>query len=204
VAHEIGIYGLLGATDQPDGEERVALTLAGERAPPALAVLQSKDRTTNLGAYWVLRRGGFEAGLEAMGGLLGRRRPTVGTSTGPARREHLYQRFLGVQVTAAYARGPHTLAIRYDRFDANAGGARYTSYDPYRETSPGVSRGADFTPAFTEISTSYGYAFDPLRPGNAKLQLTFVHRSRNFLLPAPGEAGSQGGDSLVALFQVAF
>lgn len=202
--HEVGLYGLLGETDQPDGRERVPLVLAGDRAPGPPAILENRDRTANLGAYWVIRRGGFEAASEVIGGLLGRRRPTLGTATGPARREHLDQRFLALQATAAYAHGSHRVALRYDRFDANAGHDHYMAHDPYTGPAEGGRQGADFTPAFKELSASYAYAFDALRPAAAKLQVTYVRRSRNFLLPPPGETGSRGGDSLVALFQVAF
>jgi hypothetical protein len=182
----------------------VAAALAGENAPTAAAVRDAADRTRQLGAFYALVQGPLRLELEALGGLLGRRNPTLAASPGPARREHLDQRFLGFAATAASSAGRHTVAVRWDRLIDNWGRRFHTSFDPYRQSAPGVPREADFTPTFTELSLGWSFALDAEKPNTAKLQATYVHRSQGFLLPPPGEIGRRGGDSLVLLFQAEF
>jgi len=200
--HSAGIYGLLGATDRAG--DAVALILAGEDAPSARAVREAADRTRQLGAYCAFEHGPLRLELEALGGSLGRRHATLGAAAGPARREHLDQRLLGLAASGAWTAGRHTLAARFDRLDFNWGDRFYTSFDPYRQSAPDVAREGDFTPVFTEASLGWSFALDRDQPDAAKLQATYVRRSRNILRPPPGEAGARGGDSLVLVFQASF
>jgi hypothetical protein len=46
-----------------------------------------------------------------------------------------------------------------------------------------------------------------LKPGKysqGQVNLNYVHRSKNLLLPKAGQAGEQGGDTPVAVFEIGF
>lgn len=198
---QFGAYTLQGRTNlnDKDSSPLVARTFSGPGAPASAQVLANKDKTTNLGAYFVFQKEGWHLGAEVVSGLLGRRNPSlVNGAPAPALREHLDQRFAGVVLTGAWTTGRHTFAARLDRMDYNAGRQWTTATDPYRVSS------ADYTPAYTEVTAGYRLTLKPESPKAANLKLNWIHRSRNFLAPAPGQIGEQGGDSLVAAFQVAF
>lgn len=200
--HHLGAYGLRGSTDQP--HDRVALDLDGAGAPASHDVLRARDATSQAGAFYLIERDGFGAVLEALTGRLGRRFPSLGTSPGPARREHIDQRLLGLQATLHYSRGAHSMAARYDRLDYNAGRRWHTVHDPYRESAPGTPREADFAPVFTELSLGYTFAFDPAQPASANIKLSYVRRLGHFLIPPAGRAAPRNPASLVAAVQVSF
>jgi Phosphate-selective porin O and P len=199
--HRFGAYGLLGHSYLADSP--VALTLAGA-APSPHDVLAHDDLTWHVGAFYVLEGTRWFASAEFLSGELGRRFPTLGVAAGPALREHLSQHIAGLVLTAAHTRGRHTLSARYDVADYNAGDRWYTEYDPYRESGPGVSQGADYTPRFTEVTLGYTFAWRAREPRLANVKLNYVARSKNFLRPREGETGAQGGDSLVLALQASF
>lgn len=212
-AHTFGAYGLRGGTDQKDGSTLVPKVFPGPLAPPSRTILQQGDRTTNLGAFWVFDDHAWHADAEAITGLWGRRFPSVGAQAGPSGRESLDQRFLSWYLSLAHTWGRHTFALRYDVLDANHGSTWTTAYDPYRESAPGVLRLAngapmDLTPKYVEFTT--GYAYSLTSPENrawfraSNLKLNYICRSHNFLAPGIGEAGAQGGDSLLAALQSTF
>ena len=203
--HSFGFYTLMGTTDFTDKGGLVARTFAGGAAAPTAAqVLDNKDKTSNYGAYYVFQTSQWHLAAEGMTGLLGRRFASVNTVAGAAARQHLDQKFLGVALTAAYTTGNHTFVGRYDRINYNQGNKWYTAFNPYTESAVGVSTGNDFTPTFTEVTVGYLYAFKPEKVKAANFKLNYVLRSKNFLAPIAGQTGEQGGNTLVAAFQVAF
>jgi hypothetical protein len=124
-----------------------------------------------------------------------------------AGRQHLDQKFLGYQVSGAYTTGHHIFRLRCDFMNYNQGDKWYTTYNPYKETAPGVLRtdGADYTPKYQEITAGYTYAFNPALIRKANIKVDYIFRSKNFLAPRAGvQTGEQGGDSMVAAFQVWF
>jgi hypothetical protein len=197
--HRFGAYGRWGASDAPDKGGRVAFPVAGN-APSTETILQNGDRTTNLGAFYVLDLPNWQAQAEVVTGLLGRRFPAVGLAPAPAtpNREHLDQRFLGYQVTGAYRTGHHLAALRYDVLDFNAGHDWYTAANPY------LTAQGDFSPRFMEVTGGYTYFLDSTKWKQACVKLNYVWRKKNFLLPSGAQAGPQGSDSVVAVFQVGF
>lgn len=215
--HKFGAYYGQGVTDLADRQGTGTLSarqFAGI-APSAAAdanVVDGRDKTTTYGAYYYFNQGPWHADAEVMTGLLGRRFPSLinGTPVAPdtlaAKRQHLDQKFLGFYLTGGYTVGHHTFLLRYDYMNYNQGDDWYTSFNPYTETAPGVLRtdGADFTPKFTEITAGYTYALKPELVRKANLKLNYIFRSKNFLAPRAGQIGEQGGDSLVAAFQVYF
>jgi hypothetical protein len=202
-AHRLGAYGLRGSTDQPR-DRAVPLDMAGAAAPTPDAVLKAADTTSQAGAFYLFDKGGFEAALEVLTGRLGRRHASLGTSPGPARREHVEQRLFGFQATAKYAQGRHQMAARYDRLDYNAGGRWYTDHDPYRESGQGAARDGDFTPVFTELSLGYTLAFDAADRAAANFKVAYVSRVGGFLISSPSGRVTRSRASLVAALQVAF
>jgi len=125
------------------------------------------------------------------------------------KREHLDQKFMGYVATLGYTFGPHTLLARYDHMNYNAGDDWYTDWNPYTHTAVGVRRlvngaAVDYSPAFTEVSFGYLYAFKPDVVKAANIKVNYVARSKNFLVPRVGQTGEQGGDTLSVAFQVAF
>jgi hypothetical protein len=210
-AHHFGLYVLSGATDQKDTAQSplVAKTFNGTGAPSADRVRSDKDRTTNLGGFYVFDNHRWHWDGEIITGRWGRRFPSVGAQAGASQREALNQSFLSYYATAAFTSGAHTFAVRYDFLNANQGRDWYTPYNPYTEIAPGVRRlvdGApvDYTPRFTETTVGYALALNPHQAKAASLKLNLIHRSKTFLAPHPGERGAQGGDSLVAAIQAVF
>ncbi|MDE3244591.1 MAG: hypothetical protein KGN80_00775 [Acidobacteriota bacterium] len=201
--HKFGLYTLQGSTDQADKGKLTALVLAGASAPTAAQVLDNKDKTTNLGAYYVFQSGAWHFDAEAITGALGRRNSTLGQAAGNAAREHLDQKFFGAFATAAYTTGAHSFALRYDLLNYNKGDDWYTAYNPYTTNAAGPL-GADFSPRYTEITAGYTYAFNPKKVKAANIKLNYIARSKNFLKPSGAQTGEQGGDTLMAAFQVAF
>lgn len=102
-------------------------------------------------------------------------------------------------LSGSYTQSKHTFGLRYDFSNWNSGDQWYGAANPYKAT-PGV----DLTPRFTELSAGYTYAFDASKPRAANLKLNYINRSKNFLAPRTGQTGEQGGDTLVAAFQIAF
>jgi len=198
--HLFGVYGLRGRSDLADA--RVPLTFPGSRGPEPSAVVASADLTTNLGGFYVFQTGSWHASLEAVTGRWGRRQPALGPTPGPARREHLDQRFVGMTLTGAYHWRRYALAVRHDVFDANAGDRWYGPTNPYRD--PAAGSGGDFSPRFHESTAGVTAALVPDVPHRALLRVNYVRRSRNVLQPRDGQGGPRGGDSLVGLVQVAF
>ncbi|BDU71360.1 porin [Mesoterricola silvestris] len=199
-AHTFGAYTLQGSTDQTDKGALLAKTFAGANAPTAAQVLDNKDKTTNLGAFYVYKAGPLHLSAEYLTGLLGRRGPSVGAQAGAAGREHLDQKFTGYYLTGAYSFGPHTVLARYDLLNYNSGDQWYAAASPY------INAGVDLSPKFTETTLGYTYAFSPAKVKAANLKLNYILRSKNFLKPlaSAGQTSEQGGDTVVLAFQVAF
>jgi hypothetical protein len=213
---KFGAYTLQGSTNNNDkiGAALVAGTFTNAdpaKAPTAQQVLDNKDKTTNLGAFYVYQNADFHASAEVITGLLGRRFATVLNAAGAAGREHLDQRFQGIVLTGAYTFGNHTVIARFDSMNYNQGDKWYTTYNPYTTTTTGTPllvNGAkvDYTPKYTETTLGYLYAFKPETLKAANIKVNYIHRSKNFLAPlaAAGQTGEQGGDNVVVAFQVAF
>ena len=68
----------------------------------------------------------------------------------------------------------------------------------------GVSRNADYSPEFREISLGYTFALDMKKFKSSNLKLQYINRSKNFLLPRATQTGEQGGDSLLVAWQIAY
>ena len=211
-AHKFGIYTLQGSTDQVDKGSQIAYTFpAGTDTPSATAVLEAKDKTTNLGAYYTLQTGPFLVTAEYMTGQLGRRYASLGTAAAgtAALRQHLDQKFTGYYVTGGYTLANHSFLLRYDMLNYNSGNDWYTSYNPYTDNATG-SLNADYTPKFTEITVGYTYAWKPEKVKSANFKINYIARSKNFLKPNGAtningpQTGEQGGNTIVAAFQVAF
>ena len=202
---KFGIYTLQGSTDQPDKGGLAAKTFAGPTTlvPTAAQILDAKDKSTNLGAFYVYQDSTWFFSAETATGLVGRRFASVGTA-GPALRQYLDQKYLTYWVTGGYTVGNHTFLLRYDTTNYNTGDNWYTAYNPYTQSAPGVSLGADYTPKYTEITAGYLYAFKPEKLKAANIKLNYINRSKNFLQPRAGQTGEQGGDTLLAAFQIAF
>lgn len=205
--HKFGVYLQQGSTDQADraGSGIVMGTFSGT-APSAAEIMDNKDKTSTYGAYYVFNHGPWHADAEAATGLLGRRSATWLSAAGAAKRQHLDQKFLGYQVTGAYTTGHHIFRLRCDFMNYNQGDKWYTAYNPYTESAPGVARtdGADYTPKYQEFTAGYTYAFNPALIRKANIKVDYIFRSKNFYAPRAGQTGEQGGDSVVAAFQVWF
>lgn len=203
--HRFGLYTLQGGTDQADKGALAAKTFSGAAGtvPSAASILDAKDKTANLGAYYVFQNDVWFGSAEVMTGQLGRRYASVGAA-GAASRQHLDQKFMGFWITGGYTTGHHTLLLRYDTANYNSGDDWYTAFNPYTQSAPGVSTGTDYTPKFTELSAGYLYAFKPEKVKAANLKINFINRSKNFLRPRSGQTGEQGGNTLVVALQVAF
>ncbi len=201
---KFGVWAFQGGTDQADKGSLTALTFSGPNAPTNAEVLDEKDRAFQAGAYYAYDDNGWHFDGEAATGKLGRLAPSLGQAAGAAKREALDQKFLAYYATAAYTTGAHTFALRYDFMNYNQGDSWYTAYDPYTESAPGVSRGGDYTPKYTEITAGYTYAFNPKLIKAANLKVNYIHRSKNFLAPGAGQTGEQGGDTAILAFQIAF
>jgi phosphate-selective porin len=204
----------------------------GKPSPTSDEIRDNKDKTTNYGVYYALESKGWIAQVEAITGKLGRRYPSLGIAkpdatvavpnpaTPSASREYIGQNYFGLVLTGGYRVGAHTFLLRYDFLDYNKGSEYYGPYNPYttrtaysfdRTTqtwivnpAAGTPLGADYTPRFTEIVAGWNYSFLPTKWSSAHFKLNYIHRSKNFLQPRPGQTGEQGGDSLVAALKVAF
>ncbi len=202
---KFGFYTRNGSTDASDKGGLVALAFAGAGAPTAAAVLDAKDKINNLGAYYSFENATWIAQGEFISGQLGRRFASVGTATGAALRQHLDQKFFGYVVSGGYKTGRHAFLLRYDSLNYNQGTDFYGPYNPYTQnTTTGAALNGDFTPTFTELIAGWNYTFTPSKWTLANFKLNYIHRSKNFLLPRAGQSGAQGGDSLLAAFQVGF
>lgn len=208
--HRFGVYTLSGSTDLKDANGSLkALTFAGTAVPSATDILDNKDKTTNLGAYYVYQDAAWHFSGEVISGLLGRRFASLGAATGSALRQHLDQKFMGYVATAAYTTGAHTFMARYDLLNYNQGNDWYTAYNPYTQSAPGTRRlvngaAVDYTPKYTELTAGYLYAFKPEKLKAANLKLNYIARGKNFLAPNINQTGEQGGNTFVAAFQIAF
>ena len=195
-AHNFGVYTLQGSTDVKDAA--LVAQSFGANGPSASDILANKDKTSDLGAFYAYRDGGWRLEAEYITGLVGRLFPSVGTAAGSAKRQHLDQKFMSTVLSGSYTTGKHTFGARYDLMNWNAGDDWYTTANPYKTAT------TDFTPKFTEITAGYMYAFDPAKYKAANIRLNYINRSKNFLSPRTGQTGEQGGDSLVLSFQVAY
>lgn len=195
-AHNFGLYTLQGGTDAKAATQ-VPLSF-GTAGPTSADILDNKDKTSNLGAFYSYRDHGWRLEAEYITGLVGRRFASVGTAAGTAKRQHLDQKFMSTVLSGSYTTGKHTIGARYDLMNWNTGDDWYTAANPY-QTATG-----DFTPKFTEITAGYMYALNPANYKAANIRLSYINRSKNFLSPRAGQAGEQGGDTLVLSFQVAY
>ena len=204
-ATKFGLYTLQGSTDQADKGGLLSKTFAGAATslPTAAQILDAKDKTTNLGAFYVYQNATWLFSGEVMTGLLGRRFASAGTA-GAAARQYLDQKYMGYWVTGGYTVGHHTFLVRYDTANYNSGDNWYTGYNSYKESAPGISLGADYSPKYTEISAGYLYAFKPEKLKAANIKIDYINRSKNYLQPRAGQNGEQGGDTMVVAFQIAF
>jgi len=200
-AHKFGAYTLQGATDQNDKTGAlVARSFAGTGAPTAAAVLDNKDKTTNTGLFYVYQDAQWHFDAEYITGLLGRRAASVSNTTAlAALRQGLDQKFTGYVLTGAFKTGPNTFALRYDFLNYNSSDSWYGASNPYTATA-----GRDYTPKYKETTLGYTYAFDPAVVKSANLKLNYIIRSKNFLAPLGTQTSEQGGNTLLAAFQVAF
>ena len=197
-AQKFGVYTLQGSTDQSDKGALLARTFAGSSAPTAAAVLDNKDKTTNMGAFYVYQDEAWHFSAEFITGKLGRRFASVTTTTGTtaALRDGLDQKFTGYYVTGGYRTGAHGFTVRYDfmNYNSNSDG----------NTASYTATPADFTPKYKETTFGYTYALKPSLVKTANIKLNYIMRSKNFLKPLGTETSEQGGDTLMAAFQVAF
>ena len=173
--HRFGLYGLRGATDQPEAGLQ-AKTFPGPGAPGPETVLRQADRTENLGAFYLLEAGPWRGEVEAITGRWGRRYPSVGPQAGPAARARLDQRFLGLVATLAFTRGPHQGALRWDWLD-----------------------GDTLRPGAAALECSAGYT---RRLGATALRINLIRRTGN--LGVPLGAPARSANALVLAFQSGF
>lgn len=212
--HKFGFYNRWATTDtSAKGTQYVnPFTYAGTAAPSNAAMLDYGDNAPHIGAYYAFENERWIANAEAIDGKLGRRYAslglapaTTGAAVPPALRQHLEQRFLGLEGTLGWKWGQHMFLARYDVMNYNQGNQYYGDYDPYTtNTKTGVPLGADYTPRYTEAILGWNYTIFPGKFTKAHLKVDYIRRSRNFLIPRPGQTGAQGGDSLVAVLKTAF
>ena len=201
---KFGAYTLQGSTDQKDATGTlVATTFAGgTNAPSAATVLDNKDKTSNLGVFYVYQNDQWHFDAEFITGKLGRRFASVTNvaTGGSALRDSLDQKFTGYYLTGAYKTGPNSFLLRYDFMNYNSGSDWYTAANPY------LVGAADYTPKYKETTLGYTFAFDPGLVKSANIKVNYIIRSKNFLKPlaAAGQTSEQGGNTLVAALQVAF
>lgn len=201
--HKIGFYGLKGSTDVKDttGLSIVPASLAawGPDGPTRQQVYDNKDLTSSYGLYYYFTKGPWHVDAEVVTGVLGRRYPTLSATAPALKREHLDQRFLTYWVSGTYTVDRHIFSARVDLLNCNQGEDYYTATNPYLAIA-----GADYTPKFTEITVGYTHLLNPKLVRQANFKLNYIARSKNILAPRAGQTGEQGGDSLVAAFQVYF
>lgn len=202
--HSFGGWYRTGETDVKD-VGLVAGTFAGPTAPAAAQVIDNKDKTTNLGVYYMYDTDTWHAAAEVTTGLLGRRYPTVFAAATVAGRQHLDQKYQGFTLSGAYKMGRHWFTARYDMLNFNSGDKWYTATNPYKtNVTTGVPTGNDFTPKYTEAILGYNFLFTPAKYVDGKIKFDYIHRSKNFLAPRAGQSGEQGGNSLVMSVQIGF
>lgn len=183
------LFGLKGRTDaRADG---VVYPLPGSGTPSAAEVRAAGDATSTFGGYVVAERSDWHLSLEALGGRLGRRFPTLGAApVVPALRQHLDQRFSGWVATAVWRRHKDAWALRWDRMDYNAG---RDAYGPV----PGP------VPVFTELVAGWSRALATEGAWRSVcFKLDAIRRTGPLLWAR--DAAPRTGNSLVAVLQVAF
>jgi len=208
--HAFGAYTLQGSTNLADTGSLRAGTFTNQ--PSSLTdkdILDNKDLTNQYGAYYRFQTDHIHASAEVITGLIGRWYPSLNTSGAPvnANRLHLDQSFMGYVATFGYTFDKHTFLGRYDYLNYNANNDWYaptsasSSYNPYIRPN-----GDDYSPAYTEITLGYTYAFNVKSVKAANVKVNYVLRSKNFLTQraSAGQTGLQGGDSIVLCFQAAF
>lgn len=194
-AHNFGLYTLQGSTHQKDS---ALVAQSFTNGPTAASVLDNKDKTSDMGAFYAYRDHGWRLEAEYITGTVGRLFPSLAAAAGTAKRQHLDQKFMSTVLSGSYTTGKHTFGARYDLMNWNTGDDWYTATNPYKTAT------GDFTPKFTEITAGYTFAFNPAKYKAANIRLNYINRSKNFLSPRVGQTGEQGGDSLVLSFQVAY
>jgi hypothetical protein len=209
--HTFGAYTLQGSTSQADIGGLYPGIFPNQPVGFDSTILDNKDKTSNMGAFYRFQNEKFHASAEAITGLLGRRNPSLFTASGQwAGREHLDQKFFGYVGTVAYTIKNHTFVARYDAMDYNSGSDWYGTTDPYKRTitlgagPAAYTTNVDYSPQYTEITFGYVYALNPEKFGAANIKVNYIMRSKNFLAPRLGQQGEQGGDTLVVCFQAAF
>ena len=205
--HKFGAYTLQGTTDLTDKTGSAIAAVPAPYWPVQADIYANKDKTTNAGAFYAYMDGTWTLTAEYMTGLLGRRYATLGIT--PFKREHLDQKFASYYLTGGYTSGNNSILIRYDMMNLNSGDNWYTTYNPYTQSAPNTAltvNGApvDYTPKYSELTLGYTYAWIPERAKAANFKLNYIARSKNFLKPATGQTGEQGGNTLVAALLVAF
>jgi hypothetical protein len=197
--HSFGAYTLQGSTNQTDRGGLTGGAFTGEGAPAPEEVLDNKDATSQMGAYYRFQDDKIHISGELITGQIGRLYPSLGTLN--ANRKHLDQQFLGYVATVGYTFGHHSVTARYDMLNYNFGDKWYGD-NPYVNAAAGT----DYTPAYSEITLGYTYAFLPEKIKNANIKVNYVMRSKNFFAPRPaaGQSGEQGGDTFYLCFQTAF
>lgn len=195
--HKFGAYTLQGVTDKAD-KGGTQTQLWGANGATAADIYAEKDATTSLGAFYFANLGAWHVDAEVVTGKLGRRYPTF-LETGAPKREYLDQKYLAYWATVGYTFAQkHQVNLRHDVIDLNKGTDFYGPVNPYATAT------ADKTPWFSETTLGYTYFVDPASPRKANVKLNLIRRSKNVLLPAAGQTGERGGDSLVAAFQIYF
>ncbi len=203
--NKFAFYYRAGGSDVKDVGMVAGTFPASPSNPSAADIIDNKDKTTNMGVYYVYDTAKWHADVDVMTGLLGRRYPTVFSTTTNVSREHLDQKFLGIVVSGAYKMGQHWITARYDSLNYNQGNDWYTAANPYMPIT-GLEAGSDYSPKFTEMIVGYNYLFNPTKYAYGKMKIDYIHRSKNFFKPrtSVGQTGEQGGDSLVVSFQIGF
>ncbi|MDP1832593.1 MAG: hypothetical protein Q8K67_11085 [Geothrix sp.] len=208
--HKFGTYYREGVTAVKDFGLPVQTGWTGAgyvNAPTSTQILDNKDKTTNLGAYYVYETSKWQASAEVITGLLGRRNATVFLVATPAARQHLDQKYMAYTFSGVYKMGNHQITARYDYLNYNEGDDWYSATNPYTTTvATGVATGNDYSPKYTEAILGYNYVFNPAKFSFAKLKVNYIMRSDNFLQPrtSAGQIGEQGGNSVVASIMVGF
>jgi hypothetical protein len=200
--HAFGAYTLQGSTNLTDTGSLSAGTFANQ--PDSLTakdILDNKDLTNQYGAYYRFQTDSIHASAEVITGLIGRLYPSINGSVN-VNRLHLDQSFMGYVATFGYTFDNHTFLGRYDYLNYNSGNDWYGDKNPYVRDN----NGGDASPAYTEITLGYTYAFNPKSVKAANVKVNYVMRSKNFLNPrtSADQTGLQGGDSILVCFQAAF
>lgn len=183
------LFGLQGRSDARG--DAVVYPLPGSGPPTASDVRASGDATSTFGGYVVAEQPTWHLSLEALGGRIGRRFPTLGPApVMPALRQHLDQRFLGWVATAVRRHRKDTWGLRWERMDYNTGrdahGAPSGPAPVYTELVAGWSRALSTEAAWRSVC----------------FKLDAIRRTGPLLWAK--DAAPRTGNSLVAVLQVAF